>query len=397
MRKILFYCQDFYPLNNGYANAYLNLIYSLLQYSDDINITVLTPTLLKNEKEINSERLEVLRLDINHKLKFFGKFISEYRRAKTINELMKVDGYELLFIETFDQPFLISFLDKEIMSRTVVRVHSTSETEYTFFVPSLIYKIKKYLIKNIVSKKIKWISSTNSFHIDFVKKYYFSDNVIKIGEVNFNIIPNTIFPDPKFENIIDNGNKLKAIMLGRMEREGYIQKGFEDLFIALNLIDSKLRDNLDLCVIGNGEYKERLIKLADNIECITFLDSINHKALIETLQSADLVILPSRFEGLSMFALEGLATGNVCLFTKTGGLVDLIDGNGYFTEVQDVYSLADGLTRILSADQSSIDVMKNRSQLIYKTKFSNAKVADAFLKMLRTVSIVNRKNEENMK
>lgn len=391
MKNVLFYCHDFYPLNNGYANAYLNLIQSILKFNDDIHVTVVTSTELRDNDELNIVNLNVNRIKKKNKIKFFGKFINEKNVARFINSLMSENTFDMLFVETFDQPFLLSNIKKEHFSKIVIRVHSTSETEYTFFIPKLVYKIKKYLIRNHVNKKVKWIASTNSFHIEFVKKYYFSDNVIDIGTKSFSIIPNTIFPDPLYLARPENEakDKIKAVLLGRMEREGYIQKGFEDVFIALNLIEPSLLERLDLLVIGQGEYKRYLTHLAQPLNCVTFIDSMNHDDLILLLQSADLVILPSRFEGLSMFALEGLATGNVCLFSKTGGLIDLIDENGYFTSVQDVYSISNMLSKILNTELKDLELMKLRSKTIYSEKFSNENVANSFTKLLNVITIMN--------
>lgn len=398
MKNVVFYCHDFYPNNNGYTNAFLNLIRATLAYGKDISLTVITPVKLGGNVELSEENLKVIRLPADCRLKFFGKFYNEYKASRFVSSYVAGNNVDALVVETCDQPFFLSLLNAHVYSKLVIRIHSTSETEYTFFVRKLIYKIKRRLITKIVAPKLKWIASTNSFHVDFVKKYYYKNNLIDIGKVNFFVVPNTIYPDPQYNNFVSVKNdsdkgKIKAVMLGRMEPEGYIQKGFEDLFIALNLLDACVLERFDLKIIGSGSEKERVIRLASGMSCIQFIDAMPHSDIIATLQGADLVILPSRFEGLSMFALEGLSTGNVCLFSETGGLVDLIDRNGFFTKPQDIYSIAHHLERISNLSQKEIEEMKLRSQELYTERFSNEKVAVEFIKVLQVMTISNKRRE----
>lgn len=56
MKKVMFYCHVFYPQNSGYSNAFQNLINAILDYSSEIQITVVTPYELgeiKNSKEMD--------------------------------------------------------------------------------------------------------------------------------------------------------------------------------------------------------------------------------------------------------------------------------------------------------------------------------------------------------
>lgn len=394
MKSVLFYCDDFYPKNNGYANAYINLINSILANYNDIHITVVTSTEIGNAQDLCQPNLKVIRIKKKSGLKFFGKFINEYYVSKFINRFAIENKTDMIFVETFDQPFMLSLLSKKVYDKMAVRIHSTSETEYTFFIRKFIYVLKKMLITRVVSRKLKWVVSTNSFHIDFAKKYYFKENLIDIGNINFFIIPNTIYPDSAYP--IDKyqfPNKIKAVILGRMEYEGFIQKGFIDLFIALNTVSPQVLERFEITVVGQGAYRHQLEKLSAKLGCVEFVDSLPHEEIIDKLLTSDLVILPSRFEGLSMFALEGLACGNMCLFSRTGGLTDLIDGNGFFTEVQDINSIRDALTNISSLTPLQINDMKERSVELYNHKFKNSLTATAFMELLQVVSIISGKDE----
>ena len=106
---------------------------------------------------------------------------------------------------------------------------------------------------------------------------------------------------------------------------------------------------------------------------------------INLLKQSDIVVLPSRYEGLSMFALEGLATGNTVIFSKTGGLIDLVDGNGLFFEPQDIDSLVEALVKISNLPKDEIIKMKSKSIEIVKEKFIPFIVAKKFNSILNII------------
>lgn len=384
MRKIMFYCHVFYPQNSGYSNAFQNLINAILDYSSDIHVTVVTPYQLGENKELKRDGLEILRLKPKVNIRKIRYFLNEYLFAKEVSKKFKAENYNLLFIETFDQSLFINSLDYDIYDKTIIRIHSTNETEYTIFDKSVEYRIRKFIINNFLSKKITNIASTNSFHVNFAKKYYFNENVIEIGNKNFFIIPNTIAHDNESIDL-NVGDKLKLFILGRMDRLGFNQKGFLDFIHALKLMDSELVNKFEITVVGKGDEKQKIISLTKEFNNITFIDELPHSQTISLLKQSDIVVLPSRYEGLSMFALEGLATGNAVIFSKTGGLIDLVDSNGLFFEAQNIDSLADALIKISNLHKDDIIKMKYRSIEIVNEKFVPSLVAKKFNSILNII------------
>jgi len=380
----MFYCHVFYPQNSGYSNAFQNLINAILDYSSEIQITVVTPYELGENQELKRDRLEILRLKPRINIRKIRYFLNEYLFAKEVSKKFKLENYNLLFVETFDQSLFINSLDSDIYDKTIIRIHSTNETEYTIFDKSIEYKIRKFIIRNFLSKKIINIASTNSFHIDFAKKYYFDENVIEIGNKNFFIIPNTIKNDYEFIDL-NVGDKLKLFILGRMDRLGFNQKGFLDFIYALKLLDDKVVNRFEITVVGKGNEKSKILSLAKEFHNITFIDELPHLQTISFLKQSDIAVLPSRYEGLSMFALESLATGNAVIFSKTGGLIDLVDGNGFFFEPQNIDSLAEALVKISNLPKDEIIKMKSRSIEIVKEKFIPSIVAKKFNSILNIV------------
>ncbi|UFS55399.1 glycosyltransferase family 4 protein [Comamonadaceae bacterium M7527] len=377
MKKVMFYCHVFYPQNTGYSNAFQNLINSILENDLDLEVTVMTPFPLPNgEDELVRDRLEVVRLFPKVKIPKLRYFLNDYFYAKHVSKKFKDENYDLLIVETFDRAVFVDSLDDFIYDKMAVRIHSTSETEYTFFSNRLDYRIGKFLIKNSISKKVKWILSTNSFHIDFVKKYYFDENLINIGNKSFFILPNSVklFPPDNFSP----SGKLKIFSLGRMDILGNNQKGFTDFIYALKILPRSVIDRFEITIVGKGDMRNALINHCKNIKNVAFIEEMPHNEVITTLKNSDVVFLPSRYEGLSMFALEGLATGNACLFSRAGGLIDMFDDNGILFDPQNIESIASALTDLSNLDSESLVKMKKKSINICEMKFSSKVVAQKF-------------------
>lgn len=377
MKKVMFYCHVFYPQNTGYSNAFQNLINAILENDLDLEVTVMTPFPLPDRGvELARDRLKIIRLFPKVKIRKISYFLNDYFYAKQVSKKFKDEKFDFLIVETFDQAIFINSLDDFIYHKMAVRIHSTNETEYTFFGNRFEYKLRRFLIRNKISKKIKWILSTNSFHIDFAKKYFFDDNLINIGDKSFFVLPNAVnlFAPDDFTV----SEKVKIFTLGRMDYLGNNQKGFTDLIYALQLLPKSVRDKFEIKIVGKGDMRSSLINLSKNIDNIVFIAEMSHKEVISTLKTSDVVILPSRYEGLSMFALEGLATGNVCLFSKTGGLIDMIDGNGILFESQNIESIASVLTDLANLNKKSLVDMKKKSIDICEKRFSSKVVAEKF-------------------
>lgn len=378
MNKTLIFCDDFYPNNTGYSNAFIGLIDSLLNENKDICVEVITTFQLGDREELKRENLTIKRIK-KIPIPILGYILTSIYASILINKYFFKNNFNLLFVETFDNVFFLSFLSKKICKHTIVRAHSTSDTEYTFYSKHFKYKFRKYLLKNYISKKIKFFASTNSFHLNFIKENYLDNNLIDIGNKYFFVIPNTT----KLENakiiLKDvNNDKIKLMILGRMDTLGFNQKGFLDFIISLNILNENELSKFEINIVGNGIKLDYVKNITDKYQNIIFFENLSHEECINLLIDVDLVILPSRYEGLSMFALESLALGKICLFSKVGGLIDLVDGNGYLFEPQSFIEISDSLRKITNLDKVDLMLMKKKSLQIYDENFSQKQVSSKF-------------------
>ena len=97
--KLLFFCHQFYPINSGYANAFLKLIKSIIKHHKNITIDVVTVSSLGDMKELDIERFKVLRIKKSTNMKFVRYFLNPYMIAKKIDKIFKKGNYAFFIIK----------------------------------------------------------------------------------------------------------------------------------------------------------------------------------------------------------------------------------------------------------------------------------------------------------
>jgi glycosyltransferase involved in cell wall biosynthesis len=133
------------------------------------------------------------------------------------------------------------------------------------------------------------------------------------------------------------------LALGRLDP----QKGFDVLLEALALI--RRLYPWHLLLVGDGPERERLRTLARALgveKAIQWIGAVNNP--FPYYRWADLVVLPSRFEGFPNVALEAMGCGRtvICADCKTGPRELTLSGRyGVLVDPEDAQSLASAIVR----------------------------------------------------
>jgi len=388
--KILIITAHFDPMIGGYALAATNLVKAIDKYSNKIDYTVSTNIQLENASELKLSKGRIVRLKFFKKWGLWSFFIYEIRLFFTILRLNKKEKYDFIFFETMERTitlFLLSFT--KLITKTGYRIHAATETE-RFLWFGKINKIRKWFLLSAV-KKVKYIFSTNQYHLDFYKKYYLRDNIYKIADKFFFVLENIIIQQ-KLD--IDNNflSKLKLeenkffLSLGRMSYSGSLEKGFIDLIAAVFLIKNNQKDLLNdikFVLVGDGKYRKKLIKTVNLLNLdkyFIFLKKLENNKIHFLASKAKATVLLSRLEGMSMFALECLKNGGLLLFTRVGGIQHLIkpEKNGFLTEPQNIFDIKNKIVKILQLNEEEIKKMKLNSTNIFNSQFNPSKIVFKF-------------------
>lgn len=145
------------------------------------------------------------------------------------------------------------------------------------------------------------------------------------------------------EELIVN-NKLTVISVGRF----IVQKGYDRLIkIHAQLINEGI--DHDLVLIGEGEEKENLQQLAQQLEITNSVQFLGFQTNpYKFVKAADIYVSSSRAEGLPLVVAEALLLGKPVLSTRCSGPVELLENGKYGMIVENSETgLYEGLKQLL--------------------------------------------------
>lgn len=174
-------------------------------------------------------------------------------------------------------------------------------------------------------------------------------------------------PKSRCENGYENSEKIRCIFIGRFDR----QKGVDVLFDMIEGYAKKLTayqfDFVGDSILEN--FSPKNFDFQDDLD-VSFHGWLERKAALSLLANADLLIMPSRWEGLPMVAIEALALGVPILGSEISPLDELIeeDVTGLFWAPS---SGAEGLFEVLaSVSKERLTKMRLHCQAKYESEYT---------------------------
>lgn len=177
----------------------------------------------------------------------------------------------------------------------------------------------------------------------------------------FRVIPNGIdllrFASPLEKqaaraalNIPEEGIVLGC--LGRLET----QKGFDLALHAMRRIQARRDNSQPLCLVvaGDGSQAGALRELAQRLEIADHVIWLGHVEAERVLPAFDILLCPSRWEGLPLVALEGMAAGCAVVATQTDAYPEIITPGktGLLVPPEDPESLADAALHLIDQERA---------------------------------------------
>jgi len=207
------------------------------------------------------------------------------------------------------------------------------------------------------------------------------------------VIPNGINPN-EFENLPEAGffreqypetkDKILFLYLGRLDSG----KGLDILIPAFQKLIEKNKD-VHLILAGGNErgYEENVRQMIHQFSIsnyVTLTGLISGQIKFATLQDADIFVLPSRGEGLSIAMLEAMYMGLPVIVSDRVGLwCQIAEQKAGLVVSLDIDKLADALIEM--AENQNRKEMGNRGHLLVKSQYTWDMIAQNLIAEIQKV------------
>lgn len=284
--------------------------------------------------------------------------------------------YDIAHVHLFPSQYWIVFAKIFSFSKIkiVITEHSSSNPRINNFVIS---KIDRFMYQFYQ----KVICITEDIH-QIIKKH------TKLSETKFEVIENGInlkiiedaqpYPIKEISNLLMDQDTL-LIHIARFSKH----KDPQTVIRSMNY----LSDNFKLIFVGDGDIKkecENLVKKLELERRVIFLGA--RIDIPRLLKSANISLLSSKGEGLSLAAIESMASGRPFIASDVIGLSALVDGAGILFEKGNEVDLAFKIEKLIIDDdfrgevvnackqrakQFNVELMIEKHISLYKSIYKN--------------------------
>ncbi len=156
-------------------------------------------------------------------------------------------------------------------------------------------------------------------------------------------------------------NEICLLFVGRLEDV----KQLDRLIVALTELTGE--PHVHLFIAGDGTQRRALTRQVRELNLqprVTFLGKVPHNRLATYYNMADILLLPSKMEGVPMVILEALACGTPVIASAVGGIPDLIThgDNGLLLDHVSPQTIAAGVRRLATLKPAPDRVAASVSQ-----------------------------------
>jgi glycosyltransferase involved in cell wall biosynthesis len=165
-------------------------------------------------------------------------------------------------------------------------------------------------------------------------------------------------PSSKHLPFIVKSEKINLLYVGRFDR----QKGFD---LLLEVFNEHCFTDVDLYLVGDTVLEEISYDYPDNAVRIGWVDN---SEIDRYMKACDAVIVPSRWEGFGIVAIEALRNKKPVIASNRGALPEIIQHgvNGYifdFDHKEELVSIVQSLSK------SKLETMGQTGEKIFHDKF----------------------------
>lgn len=118
-------------------------------------------------------------------------------------------------------------------------------------------------------------------------------------------------------------------------------------------------------------------------EFVTFSEKVNYEKVIETMQNAHIVLLPSIEEGIANVVLEAMQLGKLVITTNCGGMEEVVkDGvNGFIVPIRNAEAIAQKIIEISTLSQIQVNEIAAKARETIEAIHSEEKMVEDMKKL----------------
>jgi glycosyltransferase involved in cell wall biosynthesis len=157
-----------------------------------------------------------------------------------------------------------------------------------------------------------------------------------------------------------------------------------DLFVkAIELLPQ-----VDAILIGNGDERPLVERLIEGMKAPNRLTWLPAGDPLAAMAAADVVVVPSRHEGLGLVALEAMSIERPVVAARIGGLVEVVEDGvtGLLVSPESPEAIAGAVTELLD-DPAAARAMGRAGRLRVADKFSLRRMTEAYDRIYQTVAM----------
>lgn len=304
----------------------------------------------------------------------FGKlsqFVSIYKTFKRLVASYNPDG---IYSSLEKSNFLTSLA--KIQGKKIMSVHNLLSIQYLKINNKLVRALWYKIIQSVYNHCDKVVAVSSQVANDLIDNFGVRKEQIQI--VN-NYVDGEMIASKSNESVDDfafDKNLFYIFNIGRFTN----QKAHWRLLKAFSyLLTQQIEKNVRLVLMGNGEYEQKMFKLANdvNISDKVFFLPFNSNPY-KYLRNADMFVLSSNYEGFPIVLAESSSLGIPFVGTKKSVPIEMFhDIDLYSKCVCDIIDVEENFTSEITKDDISLgDVMLRmvNDDSVRESFYSNVKV-----------------------
>jgi len=298
-----------------------------------------------------------------------GRYSVYWKVKEYYNKVFSKEDYDVVIDEINTRPFLTPKFVKN-GEKIIALIHQLAREYWFYETPFPInyfgyHFFEERWLRNYTN--IPTVTVSNSTRKDLADLGF--EKVFVVGEgLNFEPLKRI---DEKTSNPV-------IVFAGRLKKA----KRPDHAIKAFKIVRGEI-PKAELWIIGDGYLEDKLKKIGP--EGVKFFGKVSNEERRELIRKAWVLVNPSVREGFGLNVIEANALGVPAIAYDVAGLRDsIVDGKtGLLVKSGDVEALARAVIQVLATD--SLRIKLSEEALTYSKGFSWDKVADEFMKVVRTI------------